>query len=385
MSQLPGRINIATKNMSKFNDNSNFPRFEHLDSVRGIAAMLVAFYHSLRPFAEIPRDAGIIAVLNGHTAVLFFFILSGFVLSGSLNARGKLNLKSLLGYWTRRFFRLYPLVAFAILFSAFIAILYTTSQAWSPVAPWVAKMIELSKNLSGLREYLSCLALHVSYLNAPLWTIKVELVCSALLPFLLFADKFFKRKMFSIPAITILLFLYYRFGPENLSATKYLVYFFLGYVAFKLMPFSMRISVSVSIFLLVTFFSMIMAANFWNLPQVYMTLSLFGLFSLLVPCSPSMLKNLLTTRFMLFLGRVSFSFYALHWPIMLILLSLMQVCFHPDFLDNHPFFKGLLLFIASAGVAVPAAALTEKFLERPFNLLGHKISNLILSAGDSKT
>jgi peptidoglycan/LPS O-acetylase OafA/YrhL len=88
---------------------------------------------------------------------------------------------------------------------------------------------------------------------------------------------------------------------------------------------------------------------------------------------------------MLFLGRVSFSFYALHWPIMLILLSLMQVCFHPDFLDNHPFFKGLLLFIASAGVAVPAAALTEKFLERPFNLLGHKISNLILSAGDSKT
>jgi hypothetical protein len=98
------------------------------------------------------------------------------------------------------------------------------------------------------------LALHVSYLNAPLWTIKVELVCSALLPFLLFADKFFKRKMFSIPAITILLFLYYRFGPENLSATKYLVYFFLGYVAFKLMPFSMRISVSVSIFLLVTFF-----------------------------------------------------------------------------------------------------------------------------------
>ena len=67
---------------------TSFPRFEHLDSVRGIAALVVAFYHSLRPFAEIPRGDGIISVLNGHTAVLFFFILSGFVLSGSLNARG---------------------------------------------------------------------------------------------------------------------------------------------------------------------------------------------------------------------------------------------------------------------------------------------------------
>jgi peptidoglycan/LPS O-acetylase OafA/YrhL len=83
--------------------NKNFPRFEHLDSVRGIAAMLVAFYHSLRPFSEIPRDTGFIAVLNGHTAVLFFFILSGFVLSGfvlsgSLDSRGRFDVKSLLAY-----------------------------------------------------------------------------------------------------------------------------------------------------------------------------------------------------------------------------------------------------------------------------------------------
>jgi uncharacterized membrane protein len=92
--------------MEKIAEKSQFPRYEHLDSVRGIAAMLVAFYHSLRPFSEIPRDTGIIAVLNGHTAVLFFFILSGFVLSGSLNSRGEMNLKSLLGYWVRRFFSL---------------------------------------------------------------------------------------------------------------------------------------------------------------------------------------------------------------------------------------------------------------------------------------
>jgi peptidoglycan/LPS O-acetylase OafA/YrhL len=351
--------------------------------MRGIAAIVVAFYHSLRPFAEIPRGDGIISALNGLTAVLFFFILSGFVLSGSLIARGG-NLKSLLGYWTKRFFRLYPLVAFAVLFSAFTAIFYTNSQAWSPVAPWVSKMMELSKNLSGLREYLSCLALHVSYLNAPLWTIKVELVCSALLPFLLFADNLFKRKMFSTFAIAILLFCYYQFSPENLNSTKYLVYFFLGYVAFKLMAFSARISIFFSAIFLFTFFMMILAANYWNLPIVYMTFSLFGLFCLLIPCRPLILKNLLKTKSMLFLGRVSFSFYVLHWPIMLFLLSLMQLYLNPDFLDDHPFLKGLSLFVVSVCVTLPLSGLTERFIERPFNALGHKISTLIYATANSK-
>jgi peptidoglycan/LPS O-acetylase OafA/YrhL len=69
---------------------------------------------------------------------------------------------------------------------------------------------------------------------------------------------------------------------------------------------------------------------------------------------------------------------------MLILLSMMQVFFYQNFLDHHPFFKGLLLFVASVGVALPLSALTERFIERPFNLLGHRISNFMLAMGDSK-
>ena len=353
--------------------------------MRGIAALVVAFYHSLRPFAEIPRGDGIISVLNGHTAVLFFFILSGFVLSGSLNARGRGNFKSLLGYWTRRFFRLYPLVVFAILFSAFIATFYTNSQAWSSIAPWVAKMMDLSKNLSGLREYLSCLALHVSYLNAPLWTIKVELVCSFLLPILLYLAHWVKVPFFSIPTMLVLLYLHYRFGPEAISSTKYLIYFFLGYAAYRLIPFTFLIPVSISCIGIGVLFAFILAANYWNWQKLYMMLSLFGLFCLLVPCRLVLLKKYLTTNTMLFLGRVSFSFYVLHWPIMLFLLSLMQVYFHPDFLDEYPFFKGVLLFVVSAGITLPVAALTERFVERPFNALGYKISNIIFAVANSKT
>jgi peptidoglycan/LPS O-acetylase OafA/YrhL len=151
------------------------------------------------------------------------------------------------------------------------------------------------------------------------------------------------------------------------------------------MVFSARISIFFSALFIFTFFMMILAANFWNLPIVYMTFSLFGLFCLLIPCRPLILKNLLKTKSMLFLGRVSFSFYVLHWPIMLFLLSLMQIYLNPDFLDDHPFLKGLLLFVVSVCFALPLSGLTERFIERPFNALGHKISSLIYTSTNSKT
>ena len=62
------------------------PHYELLDGLRGVAAILVLFYHIFEgfSFAEATNGAGsgIITTLNhGHIAVDFFFILSGFVIS----------------------------------------------------------------------------------------------------------------------------------------------------------------------------------------------------------------------------------------------------------------------------------------------------------------
>lgn len=89
------------------------PHYELLDGLRGVAAILVLFYHIFEgfSFAEITNNAGdgIIKTLNhGHIAVDFFFILSGFVISYAYDSRWKT-----MNTWQfikRRLIRLHPML-----------------------------------------------------------------------------------------------------------------------------------------------------------------------------------------------------------------------------------------------------------------------------------
>ena len=89
------------------------PHYELLDGLRGVAAILVLFYHVFEgfSFAEVTNGAGdgIIRTLNhGHIAVDFFFILSGFVISYAYDDRwNKMNTWQ---FFKRRLIRLHPML-----------------------------------------------------------------------------------------------------------------------------------------------------------------------------------------------------------------------------------------------------------------------------------
>lgn len=89
------------------------PHYEILDGLRGIAALLVLFYHIFEGFAFAETTngdgSGIITTLNhGHIAVDFFFILSGFVISYAYDDRWK-NM-STWQFFKRRLIRLHPML-----------------------------------------------------------------------------------------------------------------------------------------------------------------------------------------------------------------------------------------------------------------------------------
>ncbi len=85
---------------------STKPRFEILDGLRGVAALIVVAFHIF----EIHSGGPALQIINhGYLAVDFFFALSGFVLGYAYDDRwGRgLNFK---GFVKRRLIRLQPMV-----------------------------------------------------------------------------------------------------------------------------------------------------------------------------------------------------------------------------------------------------------------------------------
>lgn len=105
-------------------------RFESLDGLRGVAAFIVVLHHCTATYFGMPfpswiRYSPLRLVTDGRAAVLVFFVLSGFVLFYSLQSRRGSEYWS---YITKRFLRIYPPFAVAILASALL---------WTVVQPHV--------------------------------------------------------------------------------------------------------------------------------------------------------------------------------------------------------------------------------------------------------
>ncbi len=97
-----------------------------LDCLRGVAALIVVWFHIFEAFANSHHDY---VINHGYLAVDFFFILSGFVIGYSYDDRwGKL------GIWEfvkRSLIRLQPLVVLGSLVGALL--FYTQHWSASPV------------------------------------------------------------------------------------------------------------------------------------------------------------------------------------------------------------------------------------------------------------
>lgn len=90
------------------------PKYELLDGLRGVAAVLVIWYHFFEGFATSPTDQ----MLNhGYLAVDFFFVLSGFVIGYAYDDRWARGLTAG-GFMLRRVIRLHPMVVLAVALGA---------------------------------------------------------------------------------------------------------------------------------------------------------------------------------------------------------------------------------------------------------------------------
>ena len=101
------------------------PHYELLDGLRGVAALVVMWYHVFEGFATSPIDQGF---NHGYLAVDFFFILSGFVIGYAYDDRwkGSLTTKE---FFKRRLIRLHPMVIMGVVLGA-ITYFVQGSERW---------------------------------------------------------------------------------------------------------------------------------------------------------------------------------------------------------------------------------------------------------------
>jgi peptidoglycan/LPS O-acetylase OafA/YrhL len=161
-------------------------RINSLDSVRGIAALVVVFSHL---YAGIPafnvdhlwvfNYTPLSFLIDGRFSVLIFFILSGFVLSLPFIA-GKQD------YWPyviRRVCRIWLPFVFAI-FGATLLYAYfsTTIPQWEHTEHYFPKSLPISLLLSHL--LMSGVGVDCVSLDHPMWSLIIEMRVSLIFPLL---------------------------------------------------------------------------------------------------------------------------------------------------------------------------------------------------------
>lgn len=157
------------------------PRYDILDGLRGVAAMMVVIFHISEAFSYDPVYKHI---NHGFLAVDFFFVLSGFVTGYAYEHRMKSGDMSFLSFLKSRLIRLQPMVLFGLILGAMLFWLqasdYYPRIATTTVAT-VALYVLLNflmipqtpeQNIRGNEELFS--------LNIPQWSLIYEYIANLL-------------------------------------------------------------------------------------------------------------------------------------------------------------------------------------------------------------
>lgn len=167
----------------------NRPRYDILDGLRGVAAVMVLLYHvfnDAKSFFVWP--APVYEFYHGFLGVDFFFILSGFVMGYAYDLRLEDHSLTLGGFIKRRLIRLHPMVVMGVILGL-IAFLIQGCTKWDGTE--VSLQAVMWATLLGLFLIPSPLGMDVRGnteafpLNGPHWSLFFEYIGSLLYGILL--------------------------------------------------------------------------------------------------------------------------------------------------------------------------------------------------------
>lgn len=357
-------------------------RYLALDGLRGVAALAVVFYHApwLTHFLDLRLAR------NAYLAVDFFFILSGFVIAANYANRigdgGDLR-----AFLTKRFFRLYPLHAAVLAGLVALEVVKWAAQGGnaSEVAPFTGPnspslLVENLLMLQGLG-----LEGRLGW-NPPAWSIGAEYVA-----YLLFGWAALSGAV--------------RRGPKILAACAAAL---AAYPAMSIASGTLDVTFALGLVRCVAGFSLgvgvwLYSPAAWRGAAIVAALASLAAFlvlafvagagvALVIPLFVALVASLqydrgavaalLSSRPAQFLGRVSYSIYLTHMPILyvftIVLKRVAHVPFHAgphgQMLEIGSPWIGDLLFALAIAAVLGASWLTYTFVEEPGRRFGARVA-----------
>lgn len=283
-----------------------------LDGVRGMAALCVVFSHvasmTWTPFYD-RREPGLFEWGLWHLgapAVDMFFLLSGYVVTRSLLRRpGTYG-----NYLLSRGVRLYPIAWMAVIAGALLRF------ANLPLIPGTSLILANIKSgvdaldIIGLMTFIAPLP-PVNNINAPLWTLFVEMQAALAMPLLAFCARRNPRWLLPLGILgTIMVG-----GALGRTYPFYFAGFILG--AALAGGEDQVVKAPKPLLVMIFFLPVLLLRHIMSSDDAALrVICAIGALGVLLSIRQGAANGMLTSRPSQFLGRISYPLYAVHWPVM---------------------------------------------------------------------
>ena len=350
-----------------------YQRLEYLDSVRGIAALMVVVYHFIGwQWADYTKYHVASLVFNGSDAVSFFFVLSGFVLSFRyLHTYAELDFPY---YFYKRVLRLYPAFIVAVLINYFY-----WNTAWIAEGQFENLFVDMFwKNDQGLwEELLMIRTQHKFYI--PGWTMGVEMALSMVMPLFIYAARGNIKMIWWFLPISIFLGPYMSIFGFHFALGVLLAYY---YPIIKDFDWKMskyykyRYAIITLTFLLFSARHLSRIIPFGNTYYKLAAITKIDFFHysgfasaviLLWIINNKVAQSVLINPILLFLGKISYSVYLMHWLIVVYVMKNWESLI--SLFPNWYLGFGVLL-LATILATILSATVVYHFVEKPFIKIG---------------
>lgn len=354
--------------------------FNHrLEALRGLAALSVAIHHSIYFFNYHPHSARFIhaieAIFYGHGAVLCFFVLSGYVLGQSLSRNTTFNFSSYVVFAFRRCLRILPAFIAAVLL---IFAIYCFTDLWRTQSPAASSDYITKYDFPKTPDILVRNLLFQQFqINPVAWTLVPELICSFLLPSLYLVSR--KRTVFKIALLITLLGLYAATAGSDsmfIRSFSYTWIFYLGFLLSTQVPILhrfMRLSPLLFPALLGAAGVTCLLVPHFGHNEIVFVVGVSVIIKLIIDFPQSKYFAVLDLPPVRFLGKVSYSFYLLHFPTAFAFASAALARVPASTLVDHTALTGFVIAGVSTTMALPLAALFYFIIEKPFIGLGKRL------------